>query len=202
MLWLAAVTAQASGPVEERPTIDVAMTLGLRWVQPDGWDEFVQQQSIGANLSWRRPAWPLFLALDAHAGGKTNSEYDPNVGGTVYTNDATHVEFALGLRRIGYSRKLIYDLGSGLAWAYGGYGKDTVRVSPGGAFPQDSDSGFGPWAEAGLRFRFTDFYSAGVGARITSAHGTLYDRRVDLGGWQACVTFVGMTLPKRPKRQP
>jgi hypothetical protein len=181
----------------ERPTLDLGLTFGIRWTAPDGWDEFARQQSIGAELSWRRPTWPLFLALDLHAGGKTNSEYDPTVKGTVFTNDGTHFEAALGLRWIRASRRFVASLGSGLAYAYGAYAQDTIRVVPGQSLPDENGSGVGPWLGAEARVRLGSLYSAGAGARITFARGALYGREVDLGGWQAYVTVVGLTWPRR-----
>ncbi len=193
-----ACASVATARGSERPTLDLGLTFGIRWTAPEGWDEFARQQSIGADLSWRRPAWPLFLAIDLHAGGKANSEYDPLSKGTVYTNDAAHFEAGLGIRWIGYSRRFVLGIGSGLAYAFGGYGKDTIRVAPGQGFPDENGSGFGPWVDGGVRLRVgSGFYSAGFGARITWARGTLYGRDVDLGGWQAYVTFVGLTWPRR-----
>ena len=199
---LAIGTAHGEERRATEPTSDLAVTFGIRWVDPAGWDEFSRQQSIGADFSWRRPWWPLFLALDVHAGGKTNSEYDPLIRRTVYTNDGSHVEFAGGLRWIAFPRGLVLSAGAGLAWAYGVYGKDTLRVTPGQPFPDQNGSGWGPWADAGVRVRIGRWYSAGLGARVTRARGDLYQRRVDLGGWQAYVTFVGATWPVRPARSP
>ena len=180
----------------ERPTFDAGLTLGIRWTSRDGWDEFWRQQSLGTELSWRRPTWPLFLALDLHAGGKTNSEYDPVIKRTVYTNDGTHFEAALGLRWIHASPRFVASLGSGLAYAYGGYAKDTIRVDPGQGLPDESGSGVGPWLGAGARVRVGSWYSTGVGARITWARGTMYGREVDVGGWQAYITVLAATLPR------
>src|SRR5262245_10455166 len=97
-LALSCLVAAAARGSERRPALDLGMSLGIRHTDPAGWDEFARQQSFGANASWRRPAWPLFLALDFHGGGKTNSEFDPKVGGTVYTNSGTHIEIGLGIR--------------------------------------------------------------------------------------------------------
>jgi hypothetical protein len=199
-LTVSCVVAVAARGSERRPALDLGISFGIRHTEPTGWDEFARQQSFGADASWRRPAWPLFLALDFHGGGKTNSGFDPNVGGTVYTNSGTHIEVALGIRWIGYSRRSIVSLGSGLAFAYGAFAKDTLRVPPGQALPDENGTGFGPWLDAGIRLRFGDWYSAGLGARITRARGTLYGHDVDLGGWQAYLTVLGATWPPRSGR--
>ena len=201
-LALSCFVAVAARGSERNPTFDLGLSFGVRSTDPAGWDEFARHQSFGADLSWRRPAWPLFLALDLHAGGKSNAGYDPYVRGTVYTNDATHAEAALGIRWIGYSRRFALGFASGLALVYGAFGKDTIRVAPGHGLPDESGTGFGPWLDAGARLRIGAWYSAGIGARITRARGTLYGRDVDLGGWQAYVTFLGLSWPRQTGRHP
>ena len=93
------------------------------------------------------------------------------------------------------------QVGAGMAYAYGAYAKDTTRVTPGQGFPDENGAGIGPWIDAGVRIRFGAWYSAGVGARMTRARGTLYGRRVDVGGWQAYATLLGFSWPKRPERR-
>ncbi len=180
------------------PVIDFGVSLGIHSVNPDGWDEFANQQSFGLTFAWRRPTWPLFAALDLHGGGKTNQEYDPLIRDIVYTNSGKHVEAAAGIRWIGYPRMMIVSVGGGLAYVHGTYGKDTVRVDAAGNLPKDTAGAFGPWVSAEARLRFTEWYSAGVGVRAARAHGTLYDRRVDLGGTEIAVTLLGVTWPNQP----
>jgi len=192
--WLLALLAPcllATGVALAAPPQDwtgnVNLVFGTNMLEND-WDPVDNQASFGVLLDFRRPHWPLNLAVDLLFSWDDDSETVFIPGPGVVNVDVTGrtTELDLGVRKLWedfpYVNNLTPYVGGGLAVVWATQQADGLSVDE-----DESGAGFGLWGGGGAYFTLGDLVNLGVDLRYTRTNSVELIQDVNTGGFRASV---------------
>lgn len=160
--------------------------LGYKRLESD-WNPVENQTEVGiVDVDLTRTDWPISLCGQALF---TFTEDIPEVSGAQGDASGTW-EFNLGARKIWtISDKWKPFLGVGLSVI--GASASKFVDAPGGSIQdyEDSDIGLGAWGGAGLYWHFADHWHVGATLQYSWGEVTLFEKRMNAGGFHALGMF-------------
>jgi hypothetical protein len=156
---------------------DVNFLLGYKPMDEDFWGPVDSQGAFGAQVTFGREAWPVWIAIDYFVSTAVEERVPVNVFGFTSDQDiaGATVEFDLGIRKIwGKGKHTRPFLGGGIGLVGGTLDLDIV---------DDSDYTAAPWADAGVFWRLGRRFNIGGTVRYSKADVTIFDEDVRVGGF-------------------
>ncbi|HET8947552.1 MAG TPA: hypothetical protein VFQ07_11275 [Candidatus Polarisedimenticolia bacterium] len=154
---------------------DVNFLLGFKPLDKNDWGPVEDQGAFGAEVTFGRETWPVWIAIDYFATAAVEERVPINVGGFVTSGDITGTTFELdfGLRKIWGRKKTRPFFGAGVGVVGATYDADVV---------DDSDQTAAVWAGGGVFWRLGRRFNLGGSVRWSDAQVTLFDNDVQAGG--------------------
>ncbi len=183
---LAAGAALAAPPPEWTGNINVA--LGIKAMEDD-WEPVDDQTSFGFLLDFRRPEWPVNLAVDLlFSWEEENATVGSPIGPVRAEVDGSTTELDIGVRKLwedfAHVRKLTPYVGGGIAIVWAEASVDGPAVAE-----DEEDTGLGLWLGGGAYFTLAERVNLGVDLRYSYAEVDLLED-VNGGGFRASL-FAG-----------
>jgi hypothetical protein len=155
---------------------DVNFLLGMKPLDKDEWDPVESQGAFGAEVTFGKETWPVWIAVDYFATAAVEERVPINVGGFVTSGDITGTtfEFDFGIRKIWGKNRTRPFLGGGVGVVGATYDADVT---------DDSDETAAVWAGGGVFWRLGRRFNLGGSVRWSDAQVTLFGNDVQAGGF-------------------
>jgi hypothetical protein len=162
-------------------TGNLNLTLGSKMLESD-WGPVDEHSAFGFSADFRRPHWPINIALGFLASQGEETLYNFDLA-QIAKLEATTLELRGGVRKIWEPTPTMRPfLGGGLAviWA-------ELERSRFGASESDDDLGLGLWINGGVYWTLARRFNLGFELGYSTADVTLLRRDIDAGGWNGGV---------------
>lgn len=152
---------------------DANILFGIKPLDQDEWGPVEDQGALGAEVTFGREAWPIWIAIDYFA--TAGVQEDIQIFG-IPSQDivGSTVEFDLGVRKIWGKKKTRPFLGGGV-----GLIGATLDLD----IDDDSDATAGLWINGGVFWRLGSRFNIGGTVRYSDAEVTIFDQDVQAGGF-------------------
>lgn len=154
--------------------------LGVKSLDEDDWRPVEDQAAFGAEVTFGKETWPVWIALDYFESFKEEEDVPIDLGGFVIVRDVEGgtMELDLGVRKIwgqrwGKERKTRPYLGGGVGLNGARFDADVVS---------DEDYSIGLWAGGGIFWRLGSRFNIGATARWSKAQVALFGEDGEAGG--------------------
>ena len=176
---LLGLPARRAAAEEKRWIGNVNLLLGAKTLEKDDWEPAEKQGEVGFELDFKRPDWPLSVALDLLGAAGEGTVYEPSFGNIKFESETS--ELCVGIRKIwdgsGSVRPFV---GGGLALV-----KATGKATLFGLPLSDSGTGSGFWLDAGIYWTLSEAFNLGLEFRTSSGKATIFDQEIKAGGRHA-----------------
>jgi len=154
---------------------DANFLLGAKPLDKNDWDPVQDQGAFGAEVTFGRNTWPVWIAVDYFVSAAVEERVPINIGGFVTSGDITGTtfEFDFGIRKIWGKKRTRPFLGGGVGVVGATYDADVT---------DDSDQTAAVWAGGGVFWRLGRRFNLGGTVRWSDAQVTLFDNDVQAGG--------------------
>jgi opacity protein-like surface antigen len=167
--------------------------LGIKMLDDSDWGDFDDQFEMGVMADFKMDSWPLSLCANLLYSNDSTSDYHDNEINdtyyyTYYAEDATTVEFNVGIKKIWTpAERLNFYVAGGLAVIYGEM--EITRADNLAGTYRDTDSeddtGLGGWGAVGCYVNLSRHFNVGLDLRYSTADIDMYDDEIDAGGFHA-----------------
>lgn len=157
--------------------------LGVKYLEKDNWEPVDRPIEGGLLFDFRPRHWWVNFAFDFLYATDQDKVDIMDLGIGQYSADVESriIESNLGLRKVWESPEHIRPfIGGGLAIVQG-----HIESSALGGTAAATDTGFGPWVDAGVYVTLRKNLNLGIDARWSRAKVDLFDREAWAGGWHA-----------------
>lgn len=140
--------------------------LGVKSLNSDDWGKLDDQLAVGASLDFRRPSWPINLALEMIYSADSHESRGVET-------EVVIAEFAGGVKKyFALARSLDLYVGGG----------PTIISASMDAATDENDLGIGIWLGTGLLVNLGERFVVGGGLRYSTGDVELFDKNRDAGG--------------------
>lgn len=193
-------------------TGNLNLLYGYKYMDEGDWDPVEDQTEFGVSLDFKKPNWPVSIALEILYSDEKAHVSDwviPDIGTFPTYVDVDINEYSLGIRKnisLQHNINVFFGGGVTIIRVRVGYENIFFAAGPGGRssssvadqdvepnfrkMPDDYDYAFGFWVSAGLYVTLAEHYNIGIQTRWSKADVTLFDEDADAGGLHGLL-FVG-----------